>query len=70
MIGDNNDIHQKTKKIYIDQHKQYLKDVDLFQRFYDYSVNDHIKITPAVFVIEKDRKDDVNGALLKTTFTF
>ena len=38
--------------------------------FYDFSVSDNIKVTPAVFVIEKDGKEDVNGALIKTTFKF
>ncbi len=38
--------------------------------FYDFKANDSLTITPAIFVIEKDGKDDVNGALVKTTFNF
>ena len=38
--------------------------------FYEVAINDSIKITPAVFSIEKDSADDVSGALVKTTFSF
>ncbi len=38
--------------------------------FYDFSMNDSVTVTPAIFVIEKDGKDDVNGALVKTSFKF
>jgi ubiquinone/menaquinone biosynthesis C-methylase UbiE len=33
------EILAKTKKIYLDQHSQYLKDKDLFNRFYEYAVS-------------------------------
>lgn len=36
---DPQDIYTKTKAVYIDQHKQYLIDRDLFHRFYSYAVN-------------------------------
>ena len=38
--------------------------------FYNFAVSDNIKITPAFFSIEKDGKEEVNGALVKTTFKF
>ena len=41
-----------------------------WEAFYDFTVNDSVKVTPAIFVIEKDGKEDVNGALVKTTFKF
>ena len=41
-----------------------------WEAFYDFKVNDSVTVTPAIFVIEKDGKEDVNGALLKTTFNF
>ena len=41
-----------------------------WEAFYDFKVNDSVTVTPAVFVIEKDGKEDVNGALVKTTFKF
>ena len=41
-----------------------------WEAFYDFKVNDSVTVTPAIFVIEKDGKEDVNGALVKTTFNF
>tara|TARA_B100000700_G_scaffold140413_1_gene156411 strand:- start:882 stop:1100 length:219 start_codon:yes stop_codon:yes gene_type:complete len=38
--------------------------------FYDFLVSDYIHVTPGVFVIERDRKEVVYGALVKTTFKF
>ena len=38
--------------------------------FYEVAINDSMKITPAVFSVEKDSTDDVFGALIKTTFSF
>ena len=38
--------------------------------FYDYVVSDSITVSPALFVIEQDGKEDINGALVKTTFKF
>ncbi len=37
--------------------------------FYDLAVSDSITFTLAFFVIEKDGKDDVKGALVKTTLS-
>ncbi len=41
-----------------------------WEAFYDFKMNDSVTVTPAIFVIEKDGKDDVNGALVKTSFKF
>ena len=41
-----------------------------WEAFYEFVVNDNVSVTPAIFVIEKDGKEDVNGALVKTTFKF
>ncbi len=41
-----------------------------WEAFYDFMVNDSVTVTPAIFVIEQDAKEDVNGALVKTTFKF
>ena len=41
-----------------------------WEAFYDFKVNDSVTVTPAIFVIEKNAKDDVKGALVKTTFRF
>ncbi len=41
-----------------------------WEAFYDFKVSDRVTVTPAIFVIEKDGKDEVNGALVKTTFNF
>ncbi len=41
-----------------------------WEAFYDFTVNDRVTVTTAVFLIEKDGKEDVNGALVKTTFKF
>jgi len=38
--------------------------------FYSMPVSDNITVTPAIFAIEVDEGKDVNGALVKTTFTF
>ena len=43
---------------------------DGWEAFYDFKVNDSVTVTPAIFVIEKDGKEEVNGALVKTTFNF
>ena len=39
-----------------------------WEAFYDFTVNDSVTVTTAIFVIEQDCKEDVNGALEKTTF--
>ena len=41
-----------------------------WEAFYDFKVNDSVTVTPAIFVIEKDGKEEVNGAMVKTTFNF
>ena len=41
-----------------------------WEAFYDFTVNDSVTVTPAIFVIERDDKEDINGALVKTTFKF
>ena len=41
-----------------------------WEAFYDFKVSDSVKVTPAIFVIERDGKEEVNGALVKTTFNF
>ena len=41
-----------------------------WEAFYEVAINDNVKITPAIFRIEKDSADDVSGALVKTTFSF
>ena len=41
-----------------------------WEAFYDFKVSDSVTVTPAIFVIEKDGKEEVNGALVKTTFNF
>ena len=41
-----------------------------WEAFYEVAVNDSVRFTPAVFVIEKDGAEDVSGALVKTTFSF
>ena len=41
-----------------------------WEAFYDFTVNDSVTVTPAIFVIQKDGKEDVAGALVKTTFKF
>jgi hypothetical protein len=41
-----------------------------YEIFYSMPVSDNITVTPAIFSIEKDGQDEVNGALVKTTFTF
>ena len=41
-----------------------------WEAVYDFTVNDSVTVTPAIFVIEKDGEEDVNGALVKTTFKF
>ncbi len=41
-----------------------------WEAFYDFKVNDSVTVTPALFVIEKDEKEDIHGALVKTSFKF
>jgi hypothetical protein len=41
-----------------------------WEAFYDFTVNDSVTVTPAIFVIERDGKENLNGALMKTTFKF
>ena len=41
-----------------------------WEAFYDFKVSDSVRVTPAIFVIERDGKEKVNGALVKTTFNF
>ena len=41
-----------------------------WEAFYDFTVNDSVTVTPAIFVMEQDGKEDVSGALVKTTFNF
>jgi len=41
-----------------------------WEAFYEVAINDSIKITPALFTVEKNGADDVSGALVKTTFSF
>ena len=41
-----------------------------YELFYSMPVSDNITVTPAIFSIEQDGQDEVNGALVKTTFTF
>jgi len=41
-----------------------------YELWYDMTVSDNISVTPSLFIIEQDGKDDITGGLVKTTFSF
>ena len=45
-------------------------DNTMWEVFYSFAVSDNITVTPAIFGIDEDGKDDVFGGIMKTTFKF
>ena len=45
-------------------------DNTMWEVFYSFAVSDNITVTPAIFGIDEDGKEDVFGGIMKTTFTF
>tara|TARA_Y100001968_G_C19231316_1_gene654610 strand:+ start:374 stop:640 length:267 start_codon:yes stop_codon:yes gene_type:complete len=41
-----------------------------WEAFYNFTVKDSVTVTPAIFVVDRDDKEDVNGALVITSFKF
>jgi len=52
------------------QDKSGYDDPMAYELWYDMSVSDNISVTPGLFVIEQDGKDDITGGIVKTTFSF
>jgi hypothetical protein len=45
-------------------------DNTMWEVFYSFAVSDNITVTPAIFGIDEDGKDEVFGGIMKTTFKF
>ena len=45
-------------------------DPHAWEIYYAMGINDNITVTPAFFQVQKDNEDDLNGIVVKTTFTF
>jgi len=45
-------------------------DLNMYEVFYSYPVNDGMTITPAVYVQETNGTDDITGVMVKTSFSF
>ncbi len=45
-------------------------DPHAWEIYYAMGINDNITVTPAFFQVQKDSEDDLNGVVVKTTFTF
>ena len=52
------------------QHEDDDDDNTMWEVFYSFAVSDNITVTPAIFGIDEDGKDDVFGGIMKTTFKF
>jgi hypothetical protein len=45
-------------------------DPHAWEVYYAMGINDNITVTPAFFQVQKDDEDDLNGVVVKTTFSF